>query len=139
MLTFSKWVNLNLENAWRRLLLQRNADVNQPLMSRPCPPRPNSRTPAASLMRGWNTPSLQILTFTHPSMYIPLSSCTQSHRASGQLFVTCQSAVQKFFDAIRNTFPWHLFNKSQAWVLGYTHTHKHINFAYVTQIKHYIQ
>lgn len=69
--------------------------VNQTFMSQPCPPSSDRKTPAASLMRAWNTPfHLRLLPFSpHPPINIPISSCC-SHgycRAAGRLFVACQA------------------------------------------------
>ena len=67
------------ENAWRwPLSSERKGGVAQTFTSHSCPPRPDSRTPAASLMRGWNTPPLQtphILSSIH--LYSSLLVCPQ--------------------------------------------------------------
>lgn len=64
----SQPMHQSLGYAWRQHLQQQKGRLNQTFMSQPCPPRPDSRTPAASLMRGWNT-SLHTLTLSGPSIY----------------------------------------------------------------------
>lgn len=58
---------------------ERGCSVDQTFTSHPCPPRPDSRTPAASLMRGWNTPPLQthILSSIHLYSSSPPPMCPQ--------------------------------------------------------------
>lgn len=98
-------------------------------MSQPCPPRPDSRTPAASLMRGWKT-CLHTFTLSLPSIYkFSLFTCWQSqsswsvicnlpvwgcHKVSMQLKVHFLLPTQQI-TAPRHWIDTHI----------YSHTHKY--------------
>lgn len=69
--------------------------VNQTFMLQLCPPSSGRRTPAAALMRAWNTPfHLRLLpSSSHPPVNSPISLCCLqgNFRAAGWLFVACQA------------------------------------------------
>lgn len=109
--------------------------VDQTFKSHTCPSRPDSRTPAASLMRGWNTPPLCTLPFSHPSIfYFSLPVCPQ---LQSSCLVICDLPVcrcNKVSAQLRIHFPGtNATNHSLESLDTHTHTHK----LRLTQIKLY--
>lgn len=107
-------------------------------MSQPCPPRPDSRTPAASLMRGWNT-SLHTLKLSGPSIY--KFSLLTHWQPQSSWSVICDLPVWGCYKVsmqlkIHFLLPTWQITVLSPWIDTHILTHMHIHCLCHTQTQH---